>query len=158
MHAEAVEDSEPAFVAVTGVTYRHVRSGWTHRRHMAPGGRLTHVLEAALQGIQEGVYVPMFLTDLSRCETCAMKVPCFNPGGLDAMEALSPGLAHRSQAVAESVRAVMEGLNPDQRGLLAGVLKELGHELAVRQGLTSDLPGAVSVMARSLEPVEAGAR
>jgi len=66
---------------------------------MGPGGCETNVLEAAFHGIQEGVYIPMFLMDLSRCETCVIMTPCFNPGGLDALEALDPGLASRAQAV-----------------------------------------------------------
>jgi len=80
-----------------------VHSGWTRRRRMGPGGCETHVLEAALHGIREGVYVPMFLMDLSWCETCVIMTPCFNPGGLEALEALDPGLASRAQAVADMV-------------------------------------------------------
>ena len=152
VHMEPLKGSELSFGAVSGVTYRHIRSGWTHRRRMAPGGRLTHVLEAALRGIQEGVYVPMFLTDLSRCDTCVMKVPCFNPGGLDALEALAPGLASRAQAVGESVRAVAASLSPGERRQLLGVLRRLAEELAAREGLTSDLPEAVAVMGRTLQP------
>jgi len=155
VHMEPLEGGNLSFGAVSGVTYRHIRSGWTHRRRMAPGGRLTHVLEAALRGIQEGVYVPMFLTDLSRCETCLMKTPCFNPGGLDALEALAPGLASRAQAVGESVRVVAAGLSAGERKQLFGVLRRLAEELASRDGLTSDLPGAVAVMGRALQPVGA---
>jgi len=152
VHMEPLEGGNLSFGAVSGVTYRHIRSGWTHRRRMEPGGRLTHVLEAALRGIQEGAYVPMFLTDLSRCETCVMKTPCFNPGGLDALEALDPGLASRAQAVGESVRVVAAGLSAGERKQLLGVLRRLAEELAARDGLTSDLPGAVAVMGRALQP------
>jgi len=152
LHMEPLKGNELVFGVVTGVTYRHIRSGWTHRRRMAAGGRLTHVLEASLRGIQAGVYLPMFLTDPGRCDTCAMKARCFNPGGLDALEVLSPSLAHRSQAIAESVRAVAGSLDLGERKLLAGTLKGLGRELAARQGLTSDLPEAVAVLRRTLEP------
>ena len=148
LHMEPLEGGEPSFGAVTGVTFRHIRSGWTHRRRMAPGGRLSHVLEAALRGIQEGVYVPMFLTDLSRCETCALQAACFNPSGLDALEALAPGLSNRAQAIAESVRAVAVGLGPGERKQLVGVLRRLSEELVARDGLTSDLPKAVAVLGR----------
>lgn len=151
VHMEPLEGGELTFGAVSGVTYRHIRSGWTHRRRMAPGGRLTHVLEAALRGIREGVYIPMFLTDLSRCETCIMKTPCFNPGGLDALEALAPGLATRARAIGESVRAVAAELTPGERKQLVGVLKRLAEELTSREGLTSDLPEAVTVMGRTLQ-------
>jgi hypothetical protein len=102
--------------------------------------------------VQEGVYVPMFLTDLSRCETCVMKGPCFNPGGLDALEALAPGLAGRAQAVGESVRAVAVGLRPGQRRQLLGVLRRLAEELSARGGLVGDLPGAVAVVVRVVQP------
>ena len=153
LHMEPLEDGDVVFGAVSGVTYRHIRSGWTHRRRMAPGGRLTPVLEAALRGIQEAVYVPMFLTDLGRCETCAMKTSCFNPGGLDALEALAPGLASRAQAVGESVRAVVAGLSGGERKQLLGVLRRLTDELAAHDGRTSDLPHAVAVMGRALQPV-----
>jgi hypothetical protein len=152
-HMEPLDGSELSFGAVSGVTYRHMRSGWTHRRRMEPGGRLTHVIDAALRGIREGIYVPMFLADLSRCETCVMKTPCFNPRGLDALEALAPGLASRAKAVGESVRAVAAGLSPGERRQLLDVLRRLAEELAARDGLTSDLPGAVAVMGRVLQPV-----
>jgi hypothetical protein len=154
-HMEPLEGGDLSFGAVSGVTYRHIRSGWTHRRRMEPGGRLTHVVETALRGVQEGVYVPMFLTDLSRCETCVMKGPCFNPGGLDALEALAPGLAGRAQAVGEGVRAVAAGLSPGDRRQLLGALRRLAEELSARDGLTSDLPAAVAMMDRVLKPAGA---
>jgi hypothetical protein len=122
---------------------------------MEPGGRLTHAVEATLRGVQEAVYVPMFLTDLSRCEACVMKIPCFNPGGLDALESLAPGLAGRAQAVGESVRAVAASLSPGERRQLLGMLRRLAGELAARDGLTSDLQGAVAVLGRVLEPIGA---
>ena len=153
VHMEPLEGGDLSFGAVSGVTYRHIRSGWTHRRRMASGGRLSHVLEAALRGIQEGVYVPMFLADLSRCETCVMKAPCFNPGGLDALEVLAPGLVGRAQAVGDSVRAVAAGLSIGERKQLLGMLRRLTDELAAHDGQTSDLPDAVAVMGRTLQPV-----
>ena len=152
LHMEPLPESTIAFGEVTGVTYRHIPTGWTHRRRMAAGGRLTHVLETTLRGIQEGVYLPMFLVDLSRCEVCAMRARCFNPGGLDALEALAPGLSNRAQAVAESVRVVAGGLDPGQRKLLVGLLRRLAEELAERGGLTGDLPAAVTVARQMLEP------
>jgi hypothetical protein len=154
-HMEPLKGGDLTFGAVSGVTYRHIRSGWTHRRRMEAAGRLTCVLEAALRGIQEAVHVPMFLTDLSRCETCAIKILCFDPGGLDALESLAPGMAGRAQAVGESVRAVAAGLSPGERQQLLGVLRRLAEELSVRGGLTSDLPGAVAVMGRVLHPAGA---
>ncbi|MEW6568576.1 MAG: hypothetical protein AB1449_10515 [Chloroflexota bacterium] len=154
-HMVPLEGGGLSFGAVSGVTYRHIRSGWTHRRRMAPGGRLTHVLEAALRGIQEGVYIPMFLTDLSRCDTCVMKTACFNPGGLDALEALAPGLVSRAEAVGESVRAVAAGLGPTERKQLVTVLRQLAEQLARRDGLTSDLAAAAELMAGALQPVGA---
>ena len=51
---------------------------------------------------RRGVCVPIFLMDLSRCETCVSMTRCFNPGGLDGLEALDPGLASRAQAVGET--------------------------------------------------------
>jgi hypothetical protein len=154
-HMEPLEGGDLTFGSVSGVTYRHIRTGWTHRRRMEPGGRLTHVVEATLRGVQEAVYVPMFLTDLSRCETCVMRIPCFNPGGLDALESLAPGLAGRAQAVGESVRAVAASLSPGERRQLLGMLRRLAGELAARDGLTSDLQGAVAVLGRVLEPIGA---
>jgi hypothetical protein len=154
-HMEPLEGGDLTFGSVSGVTYRHIRTGWTHRRRMEPGGRLTHLVEAALRGAQEAVYVPMFLTDLSRCETCVMRIPCFNPGGLDALESLAPGLAGRAQAVGESVRAVAVSLSPGERRQLLGVLRRLAGELATRDGLTNDLRGSVAVLGRVLEPIGA---
>ena len=80
-----------AFAAVAGGTYcRSIPAGRV-------GGCQTHVMEAAVYGIQEDVFVPMFLMDLSWCETCVIMTPCFNTGGLEALEALGPGLANRSR-------------------------------------------------------------
>ncbi len=135
LHMEPLAGGTPQFGEVTGVTYRHVASGWKHFRRRAGSGRLTAVLEAALRGIQEAVYTPMFLTDLSRCQACPMQGPCFNSGGLDALEALSPGLTTRAEAVAGSVKAVSAGLNPSQRKLLLPALKRLTQELDQRGGL-----------------------
>jgi hypothetical protein len=154
-HMELLEGGDLQFGPVSGVTYRHIRTGWTHRRRMEPGGRLTHVVEATIRGVQEAVYVPMFLTDLSRCETCVMRIPCFNPGGLDALESLAPGLPGRAQAVGESVRAVAASLSPGERRQLLVMLRRLAGELAARDGLTSDLQGAVAVLGRALEPIGA---
>lgn len=155
LHMEPSPGTGFSFGQVVGVTYRHIPSGWSHRRRFTSGGRLTHVLEAVLRGVREGVYVPMFLTDLARCGACAMKAACFNPGGLDALEALAPGLAGRAEAVAGAVQAVAGRLKPGERRLLIGILKGLAEELAARDGLTGDLPSAVEVMGRALEPAKA---
>jgi hypothetical protein len=153
LHMEPLAGGTPQFGEVTGVTYRHVLSGWKHFRRRAGIGRFTAVLEAALRGIQEAVYTPMFLMDLERCRACPMQGPCFNSGGLDALEALSPGLTTRAEAVAGSVRAVSAGLNAPQRKLLLPVLKRLTAELEQRGGLPGDLPGAVRTLERGLSPV-----
>ncbi len=156
LHMEPIADETSQFGEVTGVTYRHIASGWKHFRRRAGSGRLTAVLEATLRGVQEAVYTPMFLTDLSRCQTCPMQGSCFNSGGLDALEALSPGLTRRAEAVAGSVRAVSTGLNAPQRKLLMPALKRLTAELEQRGGLPSDLPGAVRVLEARLSPAGVG--
>jgi len=90
-HLEPLEGTGFAPAAVAGGTYcRSIPAGRV-------GGCQTHVMEAAVYGIQEDVFVPMFLMDLSWCETCVIMTPCFNTGGLEALEALGPGLANRSR-------------------------------------------------------------
>jgi len=146
-------DTEISFGQVTGVTFRHMPSGWSHRRSHIPGGRLTHVLDTALRGIMEGVYLPMFLHDLHRCQPCAMRERCLNPGGLDALEVMAPALMSRVGAVSAAVQMVMPGLNITQRQILASTLKQLTQTLLEGQGSAFDLPATLNVLEQRLEPV-----
>jgi len=90
MEMQAVE-SEKSFPKVERVIYRHFMSGKTLERRSVREARLVFALEAAVRGIEAGIYTPQFLSgDITRCRGCPAREICIPASG-DLFEWFLPG-------------------------------------------------------------------